>query len=268
MMKTHETLHYKNKSVFHTIGFIITVVTNALAVFIPINGKTTGQIAAEYPSLFTPADITFSIWGIIYLLLLAFIIYQLWLAFSLKQPAVLSYLMNNIKDWFMVTSIANAGWLFAWHYNLIPLSMGIMLILLFALFRIHLNFGIALRPATLPEKIFIYLPFSIYLGWISIATLANLAALLSYAGWTGDVPSQISHTIVMIGAGTLLSISMILLRNNIVYALVSVWAFYGILLKRSAANVIAENAIVHACIIAIGMIAVAISWQFYRKQKS
>jgi hypothetical protein len=267
-MVRHETLHYKNKSVFNTLAYIIMVVANGLAVLLPINGRTTGEIADTYPNLFAPAGITFIIWGVIYLALLAFIIYQLWLAFSNKQPAILANMMLKMKDWFLITSVANACWLFAWHYNLIPLSVVIMLTLLLSLLVIHFNFGIATAPATLQEKIFINFPFSLYLGWISIATIANITTLLVYAGWEGNMHTQIIWTILMICLGTLLSMGMILLRNNITYALVSVWAFYGILVKRKAVDVLEENAIVHTCIIAIGIIAITISWHLYRKQQS
>lgn len=267
-MVSHETLHFKNKSIFNTLGYIIMMVANVLAVTLPINGKTTAQISAEYPNLFVPAGFTFSIWGVIYLSLLAFIVYQLWLAFSDKYPEALVRLMQKMKDWFLISAVTNACWLFAWHYHLIPVSMVIMLMLLISLVIIQLNFGIGITPATLPERIFIHFPFSLYLGWIAIATIANMTTLLIYTGWEGNLHSQIIWTMAMIGVGTLASMAMILLRNNIVYALVSVWAFYGILIKRKAADVLDENAIVHTCIIAIGIIAITISWQLYRKQKS
>ncbi|CAL1518375.1 hypothetical protein [Chitinophaga sp. MM2321] len=267
-MLPHETLHYKNKSVFNTIAFLIMITANLLAVLVPINGKKTGEVSDEYPNLFVPADMTFGIWSIIYLCLLAFIIYQLWLAFSNRQPEILTRVMGRMKEWFLISSVANASWLFAWHYNLIPVTIVLMLILLFSLFIIHLNFGIAQTPATLPEKLFIYLPFSLYLGWISIATISNIATLVVYAGWEGSMQAQVTWTIILIGIGTLLSMVMVLLRNNIIHALVAVWAFYGIVLKRREADIMAQQHIIHACIIAIGVIAITISWQLYRKQKT
>ncbi|RFS18858.1 hypothetical protein DVR12_26115 [Chitinophaga silvatica] len=241
---------------------------NMLAVLLPINGKTTAEISDEYPTLFTPANFTFSIWGLIYLTLLGFIVYQLRLAFAGKQPEKLNKLMSGIKDWFLVSAVANACWLFAWHYQLIPVSMALMLILLVSLIIIHLNLQINIVKTSITEQVFIQLPFSLYLGWIVIAALANAAALLVFAGWEGEHHAQVITTTAFIGIGTLASILMILLRNNIIYALVSVWAFYGILIKRKAADVMDESSIIHACVIGIGLIAITISWQFYRKQKS
>lgn len=267
-MVSHETLYYKNRAIFNTIGFVIMITVNALAALLPINGKTAREISAGYPNLFTPAGFTFEIWGLIYLALLSFIIYQLWLSFSDKQPETLARLMNRMKDWFLISCVTNACWLFAWHYELLPLTMLLMLLLFASLLIIHLRCRIAMDAATPPEKIFIQLPFSLYFGWVSIATIGNFAALFVYAGWQDSPEAQVNWAVGMISAGTIASMIMVLLRNNIIHALVSVWAFYGILVKRRQADVPAEHIIIHACIIAIGIIAVTISWQLYRKQKS
>ncbi|WP_160711070.1 tryptophan-rich sensory protein [Chitinophaga solisilvae] len=267
-MVSHETLHYRNKSVFNAIAFLVMIAVNALAILLPINGRTTGEIAGKYPNLFAPAAITFSIWSLIYLSLLGYIIYQLWLAFSNRHPAVLARLMDQMKEWFLITAVANSLWLFAWHYELIPVTVGIMLILLAALWMIHLNFGIAQPGATRDEKLFIYLPFSLYLGWISIAAIANIAVLIVYAGIGGNTQTQVWWTILLIAAGTFISIMMVWFRNNIVHALVAVWAFYGILIRQRETGILAHQPVIHACVIAIGIIAVAISWHLYRKPRS
>lgn len=267
-MVSHETLHYKNKSIFNILAFLFMMTANALAWLLPINGKQTGEVADEYPNLFVPAGFTFSIWSVIYLSLLGFVIYQLWLAFSGKQPGVLARVMGCMKEWFLISCVTNACWLFAWHYELIPVSVGLILILLASLVIIHVNFGMGRVTPGTAEKFFIHLPFSIYLGWISIAALANITTLLVYAGWTGDITFQVWWTISMIALGTLISIIMIFRRNNIPHALVAVWAFYGILIKRREAGIIEQQPVIHSCVIAIGVIAIAISWHLYRKPRS
>ncbi|WP_143310860.1 hypothetical protein [Chitinophaga vietnamensis] len=267
-MVSHETLHYKNRAVFNTIGFIIMITVNALGALLPINGKTAREVSAEYPNLFTPAAFTFEIWGLIYLAVLSFVVYQLWLSFSDKQPEMLARLMNCMKDWFLISCVANACWLFAWHYELLPVTIPLMLLLSASLLIIHIRCRIAVDAVTPPEKFFIHLPFSLYFGWVSIATISNFAALFVYAGWQDSPEAQVNWAVGMISVGTITSIIMVLLRNNIIHALVNVWAFYGILVKRKQADIPAENIIIHACIIAIGIIAVTISWQLYRKQKS
>ncbi|MEC5144500.1 hypothetical protein [Chitinophaga sp. 212800010-3] len=267
-MVLHETLHFKNRAIFNTLGYILMIAVNALATLLPINGQTPAQVSEDYPNLFAPAGFTYAIWGVIYAGLLVFVIYQLWLAFSGRQPEILYRLMHKMKDWFLISSVANACWLFAWHYHLIPVSVVIMLILLSSLLIIHINLGIGVLPVSTAERLLVHFPFSMYLGWITVATLANISALMVYAGLEGNRHSQVIWTDILIGAGTLLCMGMILLRNNIVYALVTVWALYGILLKRKHADMLEENSIIHTCIIAIGLIAVTISWQLYRKQKS
>ncbi|RBL90783.1 hypothetical protein [Chitinophaga flava] len=268
MMVSHETLHYKNKSVFNTLAFIIMLAANALAWLLPINGKKIKEVSDEYPTLFTPPSFTFYIWGLIYLSLLCFIVYQLWLAFSGKQPRLLAHVMSCLKEWFLISCVTNTTWIFAWHYELIPVTVGLILILLATLFIIHINFGIAREPAPLPEKLFVYFPLSLYLGWVNIATLANISTMLTYTGWAGGSGFQVGWTVSMISLGTLISIFMVLRRNNIIHALVAVWAFYGILIKRGATGMMEQQPIIHACIIAIGIIAIAISWQLYRKPRS
>lgn len=268
MLETHEALHYKNKSIFNTIGLIIVIVINMLAVLLPINGKSTGQLSDQYPNLFTPAGITFSIWSVIYLSLAAFIIYQLWLAFSGRHPEELKSFMTRMKGWWLMSCLTNTCWLLAWHYELVPLSVVLMLLLLFSLLAIHHNFNIGPSPAHLREKLFIQLPFSLYLGWISIATLANITALMVYYGWNGAGISQVAWAVLMIATGTLLSLIMILRRNNITYALANIWAFYGIILKCEQAAVMEEAPVMHASVIAMGIIAIGISWQLYRRKTS
>lgn len=238
------------------------IVVNAMAVLLPINGKTTGDVSDRYATPFTPAGITFSIWGLIYLALAGFIIYQLWLAFSGRQPAELERLMQRMRGWWLITCLANSCWLFAWHYEFIPVSMLLMVLLLASLLVIHFNFGIALTPASLREKLLVRLPFSLYLGWISVATAANLGALLAYAGWRNHlVPVSIALVLLV----TLAAALMILRRNNIIFGLVAAWALYGIVLKRREAGVMAETPVTQSCVIAIGVVAVAVSWRLYRR---
>lgn len=242
------------------------VVVNAMAVTLPINGQSTAEVCNKYINLLIPANITYMIWSFLYLALLAFIGYQLWLAFSGQHRQELTQLITRIRSWWLVSCLANAGWLFAWHYEKILLAALIMLLLLISLAAIHQNFAIASGEAPLREKLFVHVPFSLYLGWASIVFIMNISALAVSWGWHGQGISQVTWVVLMVVLGTLSAVYMILQHNNIIYALVNVWAFYGLILKRSDADVMAEHAIVQACVIAIGVIAIAISWQLYRRQ--
>jgi ABC-type xylose transport system permease subunit len=161
------------------IGFLGTVVVNGLSNALPFNGKTAGELSDQYPNLFVPAGLTFSIWGVIYILLAIFVVYGL--IVTTKNDTQKSLFIENIGVLFFISCLANMGWIFAWHYEVVPLSVVIMLILLATLITIYLRLRIGRSDSPNTEKYLVHLPFSIYLGWITIATIANFTALLVYA---------------------------------------------------------------------------------------
>jgi len=191
---------------------------NYLANSLPINGKTTGQLSDAYPNLFVPVGLTFSIWGIIYFLVAGYCIIQFQPAF--KEIAI------KISWLFIMSCVFNALWIVAWHYQKLFLSLLIMAGLLITLILINIQVkGLSLG--------LIKAAFGIYLGWICIATIANVTALLVDEGWTGFGISQETWTIIMIAAGTLIvSLSILNIQNPFI-GLAVVWAFLGIILKRS-----------------------------------
>ncbi len=199
------------------IVFGLMVYMNYLANALPINGKTTGQLSAQYPNLFVPAGITFSIWGVIYLMLLAFVILQ----FKEQNKPLIA----SIGWLFAISCLLNAAWIVAWHYEQLPLSLLIMFGLLATLVFINLNimkFSGFFTRAT----------FGIYLGWICIATIANVTALLVNYHWGGWGISHETWAIIMIAAGTLISLTVICKLENPFVALAVIWAFIGIILNR------------------------------------
>ena len=194
------------------------VYVNYLANSLPINGKTTGQLSDSYPNLFVPSGITFSIWGIIYLLLAAYCIAQF-------LPA--SKDLGKAINWlFVLSCVLNGLWIVAWHYQKLPVSLLIMIGLLAVLILINLQ--IKDLPGGLLKA-----TFGIYLGWICIATIANFTALLVDIGWGGFGLSQSAWTVIMIAVGALIVAVTILKTNNPFIGLSVIWAFVGIILKRS-----------------------------------
>ena len=197
--------------------FAVMIVMNWLANALPMNNVTTGQLSNSYPNLFVPAGITFSIWGIIYLLLALYCVVQFTTP-SQKEVSVIALP-------FAVTCLLNGLWIVAWHYRQLPLSLLIMLGLLALLIYInmsvkHLPFGI-IKSA-----------FGIYLGWICIATIANVTALLVNMNLRGYLLSEEVWTIVMIAAGTLIVAITIYRLENPFIGLSVIWAFTGIIIKR------------------------------------
>ncbi|NIV43810.1 tryptophan-rich sensory protein, partial [Candidatus Bathyarchaeota archaeon] len=164
-------------------SFGILVVVNALAGSTRLlNGKTSGEISDFYPTLITPAGYTFSIWGLIYVLLLAFVIYQ-----AMPTNRDKSFL-GRISFLFALSTIFNIVWLVLWHYEFLAPSVILMFGLLATLIAIYLRLDIGKGNVSITERIAVHVPFSVYLGWITIATIANVAVVLTAVDWdTGGI---------------------------------------------------------------------------------
>jgi hypothetical protein len=228
------------------ILFAAMVTVNYLANALPINNRTTGELSDMYPNLFVPAGLTFSIWGAIYLLLLGYCIIQFRQSDQAAVPA--------IGTLFALTCVLNAGWILAWHYTKVPLSVIIMAGLLVSLILINLNISNL-------NLGFIKAAFGIYLGWICIATIANIAAMLVDTGWNGLGISEEIWTIIMIAAGTVIvSLSITGMKNPFI-GLSVVWAFAGIVIKRQDDY----RSIVVAALAGIVIVGVITALGFFRR---
>jgi hypothetical protein len=220
-------------AILNIIGFIGVVVINTLANILPLNNLNTGAISDKYPNLFVPAGLTFSIWGIIYILLAIFVIYGMVSALK-KEPK--ENFIEKIGILFFITCLANVGWIFAWHYQIVPLSLALMLVLFGLLLAMYLRLSIGISNAPSLVRYFIHLPISVYLGWISIATIANVAALLISVGIKSPFPGEAFWAVITIAIGIAITIAMLLRRNDVFYCMVVVWALIGILMKRLGDN--------------------------------
>lgn len=223
-------------SIIVLITYLAMVTVNGLANALPINGMITGAISDSYPNLFAPTGITFIIWGVIYLLLAAHTLYQLGL-FHKKGEEVKTALLKEVGTLFAISSVANFAWIFSWHYKIIPLSMLLMLVILICLALITIR--INKEKLTTNEKIFIRLPFSVYFGWITVATIANATTLLvdklgSPVNLLGI--SEVVWTVAILLVGLLIGVITTLKYRDIAYGLVIVWAYIGILIKHLTAK--------------------------------
>jgi translocator protein len=210
------------KRILNFIAVLVTLFVNGLANALPLNGQTTGEISNRFPVLFTPAGYVFSIWGFIYIGLLAFGIYQL-LPSQAANPR-----LERVGWWFALSCFFNSIWIFLWHYNLFPLTLVAMLGLLLSLLTIYLRLQIGVSPVSTRELWLVNVPFSVYLGWISVAFIANFAVVLNYTGWNAADLTAVILTIAVMLVGVGLGVAMILLRQEIAYPLVLVWAYIGI----------------------------------------
>ena len=217
--------------VFVTVTFLLMIIVNILANTLPINEQTTGQVSDSYPNLFAPAGITFAIWGLIYLLLLGFTLYMIG-CFQKNSSTVKADLLNQVGIIFSISSIANTLWILTWHYEKIPLSMLIMVIILSCL--IIINQLVVNEKLTAKEKLFIRLPFSVYFGWITVATIANATTLLVSLNWNGFGISEPVWTIIIIITGMIIGTITMLRNRDIAYGLVMLWAYAGIYIKHTS----------------------------------
>lgn len=249
-----------------TLSFLVMIIVNALANILPINNQTTGQIADAYPNLFAPAGYTFAIWGLIYLLLAAYTLYQLGLFQKGTDPAR-AKLLNTVGLYFTLSSLANAAWIFSWHYHLIPLSMLLMLIILLCL--IVINQAIAKTTLSPRDVFFIRIPFAVYFGWITVATIANATVLLVSIGWDGWGISEPVWTVIILFVGALIGLITMLCLKSMAYGLVLIWAYTGILVKHLSPSGFDGQypAVITAAIICIGLFAIAEAYLLISRRK-
>jgi hypothetical protein len=250
--------------ILNLLGFVGTIVVNTLANALPINNKNTGELSDAHPNLFVPAGITFSIWGIIYLLLTIFVIYQI--VYAIKNKTEENTFIDKIGMLFFISSLANISWIFSWHYQLLPLSLVIMVVLLISLINIYLQLNIGKQNLIRKENKLVHITFSVYLGWISIATIANITAYLVNMGWNRFGLSEEFWTVIVLIVGIALSLIMLFKRRDIYYCLVVLWAFTGILIKRTTADPVSHSGIIITVIAGLTIISVASITQLIRRK--
>ena len=242
---------------FVIVAFIGTVVVNALATLLPINGLTTGELSDRYEIFITPAGYVFSIWSIIYLGLMAYTIYQA-LPSQRTNPR-----LRSIGWVFILSCITNMGWIFVWHYEMVPASLALMAVILIPLIMIYLRLAPSpdarFSHVTAAERWAVHIPFRIYLGWITVASIVNTTVILDYFGWSGGGIAPELWTAIILSVGTVIALLFTVGRRDWVYGMVIVWAFAGIAAKHSGVSLVAGSAMTTAAIVALSILAIA--WQ-------
>lgn len=221
----------KKISTIQLVNIIVTIaviVFNGLANALPLNGLSTGDISDRFDVLFVPAGYVFSIWGLIYLGLIIFAIFQ---ALPAQKE---SEVIRRISPAYWLASLANITWLFLWHYEVFLLTPLAMLVILGSLIAIYLRMRRAIQAENNPGKYTwtVKAPFSLYLGWISVATIANLAQFLYFTGWSGWSISATTWTVLMLIIATILGFLMLIRERDWIFAMVLIWAFAGIANKQ------------------------------------
>ena len=253
--KDSSILRYAN-----ILFYALTLVVNSLAGGTTIlGGQLTAAVSDANPTLITPAGYVFSIWGIIYLLLGVFVIYQ-----ALPSQKGKEY-QNRIGWLFALSSLINVLWLFLWQYNYLSVSVVLMFALLATLILIYVRLGIGKLKVTLRERIAVHLPFSVYLGWITVASIANVAVTLVSLGWDGFGINPETWAILVVAVALIITMLMLITRKDVAYALVIIWALVGIGVKQSGNQTIVLLTEISAFIVAVALIATILITQLRKK---
>lgn len=233
----------------NVLALVATIAVNGLANALPLNGLTTGEISDRFDVYFVPAGYVFSIWGLIYVALAAFAVYQA-LPAQRENPR-----LRRIGYLFPLSCVANVAWLFFWHYEVFPLTIVAMVALLLLLIAVYLRLGIGRTAVPARERWLVRIPFSIYLGWVTVATIANATSLLDYVGWGRWGISPELWTVIMLVIATGITAAVAFTRGDVAYAAVIVWAFAGIAIKHAGTPVVSITAWATAAVVALLAVA-------------
>lgn len=244
--------------ILNLVSLIAAIVVNGLANALPINNLQTGAVSDSFGALFTPAGYVFAIWGVIYLTLTVFAVYQVLPAQKNNTR------IDRIGIWFILANIFNGAWIFAWHYLQFPLSLLLMLGLLVSLLVIYQRLGIGSGKSSPNERWLVDMPFSIYLGWISVATIANFSVVLLDLNWNGFGLTETIWTVVMLVIATVLGLLMTLRRSEVFFTLVLIWAFIGITQNGSGDQLVTITSWVGAAIL---LVVIFLARSFLRKKQ-
>lgn len=234
------------------LSIIGTIVVNTLANTLPLNGLNTGQISDRFQVYFVPAGYVFSIWGLIYLGLILYGIFQA-LPSQKTNPR-----LRATGWWIVLGGLANSVWIFLWHYERFPLTIFVMLLLLASLIVTYLRLRSDKAAVSQAEKWMVRLPFSIYLGWITVATVANFTSLLDYFKWDGFGIAPEVWMVIVLAAVLLIAVLMNFTRRDIGYTAVILWALVGISLKHAAVPAVATPTWIAFALVAVTLIAALI----------
>jgi hypothetical protein len=229
MKKASKRLVFAN-----VVGLALVLAVNYLSNALPLNGKTPAQLSDQYPNLFTPAGLTFSIWGVIYTWLLVWAGFQIAAIPNRSVAERVEPTLQRIGWLFAATCAFNIAWLLAWHWEQVGLSVAVMVALLATLLRINERLHAA--PTTRFERWAVQIPFGIYQGWITVALIANIAAFLVAGGWSGGGAAPI-WAMAMAIVGAALAVWALIRQNNVGHALAVAWALVGIFSKRSNSDI-------------------------------
>ncbi|WP_420378633.1 tryptophan-rich sensory protein [Gilvibacter sp.] len=234
-------------ALLNAVALAATIYVNYLSNTGAIAGKTIGGVSDDLNTLFTPAGYAFAIWGLIYLLLIGFAIYGLVAAFGKVRD---DSFLEKTAGWFLLSCGANIAWIFCWLYEWTGWSVVCMFVILIALLVIVVKNEMELYDAAIPTIAFVWWPFVIYSGWITVASIANISAYLHKTNWDGLGLSEVTWTIIVILVAGAVNLAVTWKRNMREFALVGAWALGAI----AVANWHTEEAIANTAMLVMGIL--------------
>lgn len=271
MRNSVNTATVRTLQILNWVFFLVMVFANFLAVYLPINNKTTGQLSNQYPNLFVPAPMTFSIWGVIYLLLFIYCVKQSKGLFSRVVDEITAETVDLVGFRFIITCILNATWIFVWHYEYVGASVVVMLLFLAQLIDINKRLDTITIYLSNASRFAIKAPFGVYLGWISVATIANITTFLVNIRWDRAGQTETFWTCLMIIIAAIIVSYAVMKVRNFYIGLAVIWAFSGIIYARLNAPVY-ERFIVWTTVFGIGLVAlitiIEMSRALFRKHET
>ncbi|TKH44613.1 hypothetical protein C1I60_09050 [Paenibacillus terrae] len=239
---------------WNILAFIAVIVVNILASTLPIGGRSTAAVSNMYPTLLTPAGYAFSIWSVIYLLLGCFVVYQATSAGQNKTS------VQSIGIFFILSCIFNIIWIFLWQYVYVELCVIVIILYLLSLAVVYVR--TRTPQPTLGEMWFVKLPFSLNLGWVTVATIINITVALKKNEWSGWGISDTTWAIIILVVGTVLAIMVSFPYRDSIYPLVFVWAYVAIAIEHPSNENVRLAAFILAAIILVYSL-----WLFFARNR-
>lgn len=242
------------RQVMVIVALGVTLFVNYLANALPIAGRTTGDISDSFPVRFTPAGYVFSIWSLIYLGLIAYAIYQ-------ALPSQRANPRLRAITWpFILSCMANTTWIVVWHYGFTWVALGLIITFLLSLIVIYIRLYPSFPTVSTAERWTTHIPFRIYTGWLTVATIANATIALYDVGWQGAPLTAATWAALLVVIATAIGLFFALRLRDAAYTLVLVWAFVGIYVEQNDAPTIAYTALVMAGVLGVAAV-IALVWR-------
>ncbi|MCM4171754.1 hypothetical protein DHD32_09690 [Arenibacter sp. TNZ] len=228
-------------SIINLLSVVLVIAVNYISQAVRINDTTIGELSQRYTNLFTPASYAFAIWGLIFLGLLAYAFFQIKVVFFDRKELAF---IKQTGNWFAFANVLNALWVIVFAYNYMGLTVIIIAGILISLLKIIINTNMERWDAPKEIIVFSWWPICFYSGWITVATIANIALYLTKIGWNGAFLTEVQWTIVLIIVATLINLVIIYKRNMREFAAVGVWALFAIYIRHQGGlEIIAYSAL-------------------------